>query len=74
MSLTCQYLWLENSLEKQDIHNDQICLVKEVILPRLQQFAPPQDGINPKNLSIIFSEDLETTIKELKEYMQELLL
>jgi len=46
--------------------------LKEVILPRLQQFTPLPDCISPKNLRIIFAEDkdIETTIKDLKEYMQ----
>jgi len=46
--------------------------LEEVIFPRLQQFTPPKDGINPKNLNIIFAENIETMVKELKEYMQEL--
>jgi hypothetical protein len=44
--------------------------LKEVILPRILQFTPLLEGINPKNLSIICEEDLETTMVKLREYMQ----
>ncbi len=46
--------------------------IREVIGPRLQRFAAPSDAIDPKNVTLIFEGDVETTIEILRREMRDL--
>jgi len=47
--------------------------INEVIIPRLQLFKTPDDSINPKNVNLIFKENISSTIEALKEKIEEIL-
>jgi len=46
--------------------------IKEVILPRLDEFKYPEDSININNMTLVFKGDIEETISELKNHILEM--
>lgn len=46
--------------------------IEDVILPRLKQFDSPEDSINPRNVTFIFTENIESTISILKKNVSRL--